>query len=71
MGTFCQWYNNLWVTLFSSFKFKQYYYMSILAGVKCQIQEQAVIQTPGNGNVSSKIVKQIAPKVAVVSTPFT
>lgn len=45
--------------------------MSILAGVKCQIQEQAVIQTPGNGNVSSKFVKQIAPKLAVVSTPFT
>lgn len=70
MRTFCQWYSNLRVTLFSLFK-KQYHYMSMLAGVKCQIQEQAVIKTPGNVNVSSKFVKQTAPKLAVVSTPFT
>lgn len=44
--------------------------MSILARVKCQIQEQAAIQTPGNVNVSSKFVKQIAPKLVVVRTPL-
>lgn len=42
----------------------------MLARVKCQIQEQAAIQTPGNVNVSSKFVKQITPKLAVVRTPL-